>query len=206
MGLLVSFGSSSFIGNLIAGYSVTYRRAFRVGDRVKIGEHVGDVEVIRLQATHLRTPKGEEVVVPNSVIVSTDVLNYSSRARGTGLVLHTTVGIGYEVPWRQVEAMLIEAAGRTAGLLREPAPFVLEQDLGDFSVTYEINAHCDTPQLMPALYAELHRNILDVFNEYGVQIMTPAYEGDPREAKVVPRDRWFAAPASASRRDAQVTS
>ncbi len=183
LGLLVSFGSSAFIGNLIAGYSVTYRRAFRVGDRVKIGEHVGDVEAIRMQATHLRTPKGEEVIVPNSLIVSTDVLNYSSRARDAGLVLHTTVGIGYEVPWRQVEAMLVEAAGRTVGLLREPAPFVLETNLGDFCVTYEINAHCSTPQLMPALYAGLHRNILDVFNEYGVQIMTPAYEGDPPEAK-----------------------
>jgi small-conductance mechanosensitive channel len=112
-----------------------------------------------------------------------------------GLILHTTLGIGYETPWRQVEAMLIEAAHRTAGLLREPPPFVLQQALRDFCVTYEINAYCNAPQAMVRLYTELHRNILDVFNEYGVQIMTPAYEGDPEQPKVVPREQWFTAPA-----------
>jgi small-conductance mechanosensitive channel len=183
------------MGNYIAGYSLTYRRPFRLGDRVKIGTHVGDVERVRLLVTHLRTPKNEEVVVPNSQILNAEVINFSSMARERGLILHTTVGIGYETPWRQVEAILMEAAARTPGLRREPAPFVLQNALGDFCVTYEINAYCDTPQAMPELYTELHRNILDGFNEYGVQIMTPAYESDPRQPKVVPKEDWYAAPA-----------
>jgi small-conductance mechanosensitive channel len=183
------------MGNFIAGYSMTYRRAFKVGDRVKIGEHIGDVEQMGLMVTHLRTPKNEIVVVPNSMILANEVINYSSKARESGLILHTPVGIGYETPWRQVEAMLLEAAVRTPGLRREPAPFVLQTGLGDFCVTYEINVCCDTPKAMAALYTELHRNILDVFNEYGVQIMTPAYEGDPEQAKIVPPEQWYAAPA-----------
>ncbi len=195
MGIIFSLGSSSLIGNLIAGYSMTYRRAFRIGDRVKIGEHTGDVERMRVLVTHLRTLKNEELVVPNSTILGAEVVNYSSMARERGLILHTTVGIGYETPWRQVEAMLLEAATRTSGLLREPAPFVLQKELGDFCVTYEVNVYCRNPEAMEAHYTELHRNILDVFNEYGVQIMTPAYEGDPSEPKVVPRDQWYAAPA-----------
>ena len=195
VGIIFSLGSSSLIGNLIAGYSMTYRRAFRIGDLVRIGDHLGAVERTRMLVTHLRTPKNEEVVVPNSTILGAEVVNFSSMAKERGLILHTTVGIGYETPWRQVEAMLLEAARRTAGLRQEPAPFVLQKSLGDFCVTYEINVYCDTPRAMPALYSELHRNILDVFNEYGVQIMTPAYEGDPDEPKVVPREQWYSAPA-----------
>ncbi len=198
IGVIFSLGSSSLIGNIIAGYSMTYRRAFKVGDRVKIGEHVGDVAQMRLLVTHLRTPKNEEVVVPNSVILGAEIVNFSSLAHERGLILHTTVGIGYETPWRQVEAMLAEAGARTPGLLREPPPFVLQKSLGDFCVTYEINVYCDVPQQMAVLYTELHRNILDVFNEYGVQIMTPAYEGDPERPKVVPKEEWYAAPAKPS--------
>ena len=91
--------------------------------------------------------------------------------------------------------MLLKAAARTPGLLKEPPPFVLQTALGDFCITYEINGYCDTPGAMPELYAELHRNILDTFNEYGVQIMTPAYERDPVQPKIVPMDQWYAAPA-----------
>jgi small-conductance mechanosensitive channel len=195
MGIIFSLGSSSLIGHIIAGYSMTYRRAFRLGDRIKIGQHIGDVETMRLLVTHLRTSKNEEVVVPNSTILNAEVVNYSSMARNRGLILHTTVGIGYETPWRQVEAMLLEAAARTPGMQREPPPFVLQTALGDFCVTYEINVYCDTPQKMPEHYAELHRHILDVFNEYGVQIMTPAYESDPSQPKIVPKEQWYAAPA-----------
>jgi small-conductance mechanosensitive channel len=162
---------------------------------VKIGETMGDVEEIGVSVTRLRTPKNEEVVIPNSSILNGEVKNYSTLAREKGLVLHTTVGIGYETPWRQVEAMLLLAAERTPGLLRDPAPFVLHTSLGDFCVTYEINVHCDAPREMARLYTALHRSILDVFNEYGVQIMTPAYEGDPERPKVVPREEWYAEPA-----------
>jgi small-conductance mechanosensitive channel len=195
IGVMFSLGSSSVIGNMIAGYTMTYRRVFKTGDRVKIGEHVGDVEQVRILVTYLRTPKNEVVAIPNSTILNGEVVNYSTLAQKEGLILHTTVGIGYETPWRQVEGMLLEAAARTPGLLREPPPFVRQQSLGDFCVTYEINAYCADPQVMFALYSELHRNILDVFNEYGVQIMVPAYEGDPERPKLVPPEKWYAPPA-----------
>ena len=196
-GVMLSLGSSSIIANLIAGYTMIYRRAYRVGDRVRIGDVLGDVTAVRLQVTNIRTPKNEDVVVPNSVVLGSEVTNYSAYAREHGLILHTTVGIGYETPWRQVEAMLLMAAERTEGILREPQPFVLQKQLGDFCVTYEINAHCSDAQRMGPLYSALHRNILDVFNEYNVQIMTPAYEGDPEVPKVVPKEQWYSAPAAA---------
>ena len=195
LGIVFSLGSSSAIANIVAGYSLTYRRAFKVGDRVKIGAVFGDVTTMRLQVTHVRTPKNEEVIVPNSTILNQEVVNYSSLARTHGLILHTTVGIGYETPWRQVEAMLLLAAERTPGVLRDPKPFVHHTSLGDFAVNYEINVPCADPQAMASLYTELHRQILDVFNEYGVQIMTPAYEGDPEQPKLVPRDQWTPPPA-----------
>ena len=196
LGLLMSLGAASMVANSLAGYALIYRRAFKVGDRIKVGEVTGDVVAMRQQVTHLRTPKNEEVTIPSSAILGSHVVNYSSLARERGLILHTTVGIGYETPWRQVEAMLIEAAGRTQGLLRDPPPFVLQKSLGDFCITYEINVYTDHPQQMNALYSALHRNILDVFNEYRVQIMTPAYEGDPEKPKVVAKADWFTPPAS----------
>ncbi len=118
------------------------------------------------------------MIVPNSQILNSEIVNFSSLAQERGLILHTTVGIGYEMPWRQVEAMLLMAVDRTPGLLQDPPPFVLHRKLGDFAVDYEINAYCRNAREMLPIYTALHRNILDVFNEYGVQIMTPAYRGD----------------------------
>ena len=195
LGVLFSLGSSSLLANIIAGYTMAYRRAFHVGDRIKVGDLMGDVVQIGLMVTHMRSVKNEELVVPNSLILNSNVINYSSLGRRQGLILHTAVGIGYETPWRQVEAMLLMAAERTLGLLREPAPFVLQLSLTDFAVTYELNVYCDQPGEMDRLYTELHRCVLDVFNEYGVQIMTPAYIADPAEPKVVPPEQWFAKPA-----------
>ena len=125
-GLMLSLGASSAMASLIAGYTVTYRRAFRVGDRITVGEFTGEVSEVRLMVTHLRTAKNEEIVVPNSLVLQSHVVNYSKLAKTHGLILHTTVSIGYETPWRQVEAMLLTAAERTGGLLSEPPPFVLE--------------------------------------------------------------------------------
>jgi small-conductance mechanosensitive channel len=196
MGVVFSLGSSSVISNIIAGYLMTYRRDFKVGDRVKVGDVIGDVIATRLQVTHILTLKHEEVTIPNSQILSGNVMNFCSMAETKGLILHTSVGIGYETPWRQVEAMLLQAAERTPGLLREPRPFILLNGLGDFAVNYELNVFCANPHEMPSTYTELHRHILDVFNEYGVQIMTPAYRADTPEPKIVPREQWYAAPAS----------
>src|SRR5262249_44206022 len=148
IGIIFSLGSSTAMANLIAGYMLTYRRAFKIGDRVKIGDVVGEVLEMRLQATHLRSFKNEEVVIPNSQSLGSHVLNYSSLAPANGLILHTEIGIGYETPWRQVEAMLLMAAGRTAGILQDPRPFVLERNLGDFAVTYELNAYCRSANAM----------------------------------------------------------
>jgi len=196
MAVLASVGSPAIVANIFAGYSLTYRRAFKLGDRIKVDDVIGDVMEMRLMVTHLRTPKNEEVIIPNSELLNSTVINYSSLARKGGLILHTAVGIGYEVPWRQVEAMLLEAARRTPDLLTEPKPFVLQTALGDFAVTYELNVLSDKPLQMPATYSALHRNIQDVFNEYGVQIMTPNYENDPEQPKIVPKDQWYTAPAA----------
>jgi small-conductance mechanosensitive channel len=145
--------------------------------------------------THLRTIKNEEIIVPNSMIVNSHVINYSSLAREKGLILHTTVTIGHDAPWRQVHALLLMAAEKTPGLLREPAPFVLQTSLDDFYISYELNVYTDQPQEMARIYSELHRNIQDAFNEYGVEIMSPSYWSDPNQPKVVPKDRGYASPA-----------
>jgi len=196
LGVLFSLGSTSVISNVIAGYTMTYRRAFRIGDWVKIGDTVGDVTEMRVLVTHLRTPKNEEVVIPNSTILNGEVTNYSTMARDQGLILHTTVGIGYDVPWRQVEAMLLLAAENTEGLLKEPKPFIRQKSLADYAVNYELNAYCGDASRMIELYTDMHRNIQDVFNENGVQIMSPAYKEDPAEPKIVPKERWYTPPAT----------
>ena len=201
LGVLLSLGSTSVISNIIAGYTMTYRRAFKVGDKVKIGETIGEVTEVRLLVTNLMSLKNEKIVMPNSTILNSEVINYSILAREQGLILHTSVGIGYDVPWRQVEAMLLEAADRTDGLLKQPAPFVLQQALTDFSVTYEINVYCNDDSGIARKYTALHRNIQDVFNENNVQIMSPNYVADTAEPKVVPPEAWYAPPATAPNSD-----
>ena len=195
LGLLVSLGSSSFVSNVIAGLTMTYMRAFKIGDRVKIEDFTGDVVETSLQVTHLRTPKNEIISVPNSKVINSHVINYTGMAREKGLILHTTVGVGYDAPWRQVRAMLLLAAERTPGVLKEPAPFVFQKTLGEFCITYELNAYTSKPQFMGKIYSDLHKNILDNFNEYQVQIMTPSYEGDREVPAIVQKDKWYAAPA-----------
>jgi small-conductance mechanosensitive channel len=195
LGVLVSLGSTSVIGNLVAGIMVVYMRSFHVGDIIKVGEEFGRVVETDVLATRLRTPKNVEITIPNSTMISSNVINFSQRAREDGLILHTEVTIGYNTAWRQVHAMLLRAAARTSGLLKEPAPFVLQRELGNFAVAYQINGYTHEPERMQRIYSELHRNILDEFNEFGVEIMTPSYEGDRPEPAVVPRDQWYAAPA-----------
>ena len=195
VGVLLSLGAQSAVSNIVAGFALTYRRAFRVGDRVRIADFDGDVLETRLQVTSLRTIKNEEIIVPNSMILNSHVINYSAKARERGLILHTAVTIGYDTPWRQVHAMLLMAARKTSGLLVEPEPFVLQKSLDDFYVTYELNVYTDKPEKMVVFYSELHQNILDVFNEYGVQIMSPNYVADRAESAIVTKEHWYAPPA-----------
>ena len=175
LGVLFSLGSTSTIANVMAGLSITYMRAFKIGDRVRIGDTVGDVIDQSLLVTHVRTIKNEDITVPNSMVLSTHIVNYSARAREGGLILHTSVTIGYDAPWRTVHELLIEAARKTPTILVEPKPFVLQTALNDFYVTYELNAYTDDPQQMANTYSTMHRYIQDTFNEAGVEIMSPHY-------------------------------
>ena len=186
IGLIFSLGSTSFISNMMAGLTMTYRGAYREGDWVRIGDEEGQVEAMRMMIMRLRTRKNESITIPNSVILNANVTNYSAQEKSEGLIVHTEVGIGYDVSWQQVEQFLLEAASRTRDLKPSPKPFVLEKALGDYSVTYELNAFCKVPEKLPAVYAELHRNILDVFHENNVQIMSPAYVADPEQPKIAP--------------------
>lgn len=175
LGLLLSLGSAAAIGNIIAGLVLTYMRPFRVGDRVKIADTVGDVIEKTLLVTRVRTIKNVDVTIPNGMVLGSHIINFSSAAQAHGLILHTSVTIGYDTPWKTVHDLLISAARATSHILETPEPFVLQTGLNDFNVTYEINAYTDQPNLMATIYAELHRNIQDKFNEAGVEIMSPHY-------------------------------
>jgi small-conductance mechanosensitive channel len=175
MGVLISLASSSALSNMIAGIVLTYTGAFRLGDRVRLNDSFGDIIETSLLATRVRTIKNEYITIPNSVVLNSSTINYS-RSEGTlGLILHTTVTIGYDAPWRKVHDLLIEAALATHGILKQPAPFVWQTALNDFYVTYEINAYTDTPPDMIDIYAELHARIQDAFYAAGVEIMSPHY-------------------------------
>ncbi len=175
LGLLVSLSSSSALSNIIAGTILTYTRAFRVGDIVRIGETFGEVTVKRLLATHMRTYKNVVVSIPNSLILTAQVLNYTTLAAERGLVAHSSVTIGYDAPWRRVHELLIAAALRTEGVLTDPPPYVLQTALNDFSVSYEINAVVSSPVRLDRIYSALHANIQEAFNEADVEIMSPNY-------------------------------
>jgi small-conductance mechanosensitive channel len=175
MGVLFSLASSSAISNMIAGIVLTYTRAFRLGDRVKLGGAFGDIVETTLLATHVRTIKNEEITIPNSIALGSTVTNYSRMAGTSGLILHTSVTIGYDAPWRKVHDLLIEAALATPGVLNEPRPFVWQTALNDFYVTYEINAYTASPRDMIDTYAALHSRIQDAFYAAGVEIMSPHY-------------------------------
>ncbi len=175
LGVLVSLGSTSSISNIVAGVVLTYMRPFQLGDRVKIADTVGDVIAKELLVTRVRTIKNVDVTIPNAMVLGSHIINYSSSATDRGLILNTSVTIGYDAPWRKVHELLIAAAGATQHIMKEPAPFVLQTSLDDFFVTYEINAYTDQPNKMAVIYAELHQNIQDKFNEGGVEIMSPHY-------------------------------
>ena len=175
VGVLISLGSSSAISNIVAGIMLTYTRAYRLGDRVKIADTVGDVIEISSLVTRIRTIKNVDITVPNSMVLGSHITNFSSSAQEYGLILHTTVTIGYDAPWRTVHELLISAARATSNILEHPEPFVLQTSLDDFYVSYQINAFTDKPMVMANTYSELHQNIQEKFNEGGVEIMSPHY-------------------------------
>lgn len=175
LGVLISFGSSSAISNIVAGVILTYTRAFRIGDRVQIGETTGDVVESNLLVTRIKTIKNVDITVPNSMVLGSHITNFSSSSQEYGLILHSTVTIGYDAPWRTVHELLIAAALATNNILQHPEPFVLQTSLNDFYVSYQINAYTNKPSIMAGTYSELHQNIQEKFNEGGVEIMSPHY-------------------------------
>lgn len=175
VGLIVSLGSSTVIGNIIAGLVITYMRPFKMGDRIKLNDTIGNIIEKTPLVTRIRTPKNEVVTVPNSFIMSSHTVNYSTSAREYGLIIHTEVSIGYDIPWRRVNPLLIEAALNTPGVVDDPRPFVLETSLSDWYPVYQINAYIKDANRMSQIYSDLYQNIQDKFNEAGIEIMSPHY-------------------------------
>ncbi|WP_298536867.1 mechanosensitive ion channel family protein [uncultured Algibacter sp.] len=174
IGALISFGSTSAIANIIAGIVITYMRPFQIGDRVKIDSIVGDVIEKTILVTRIRTTKREDVTIPNAKILVGTIVNYSNE-NNNALILHTTVTLGYDLPWETANQLLLEAAAKTTLIEKDPKPFVLQTSLDDFYVSYELNAYTLQPRKMPLIYSEMHKNILTVFNQAGVEILSPSY-------------------------------
>jgi small-conductance mechanosensitive channel len=176
LGVLLSLGSTSAVANVVAGIVITYTRAFKIGDRVKISNTEGDVIERSAFVTRVRTPKNVEVSIPNASVLSNHIINFSAQAKQAGLTLHTAVTIGYDVPWTRVHELLLQAASQTERIEKEPAPYVLQTALNDFYVEYELNATTREPGLKQRTYSDLHANILNAFAEAGVEILSPHYE------------------------------
>jgi small-conductance mechanosensitive channel len=193
-GLIVSLGSAGIANQLMSGVTLIYSRAMTVGDFVQVGDVQGTVTVMNLLSIKIRTSLGQEVAIPNAVVVGQSTINYSALAPAGGVYLHTQVKVGYDAPWRQVRALLLQAAARTPQIRRMPAPRVIQRGLDDFAVRYSLVCCVNTPSDRTTALDELHANIQDAFNEQGIQIMTPAYEGDPARPKTVPKERWYPPP------------
>ena len=173
LGLLVSLGSSGAIANIVAGLSLTYMRAFKVGDRVRISDAEGDVIDRTTFVTQIRTPKNVEVTIPNAMVMSNHIINFSGHEEHPYLILHTTVTIGFDVDWRRVHELMIEAAREVEGVEEDPAPFVLQTSLDDFYVHYELNVHTRSTRGMDRVYSELHAKLQDRFHAEGIEIASP---------------------------------
>lgn len=175
LGVLFTFGSSGSLSNIVAGLVLTYMRLFKLGDRVKIGEVTGDIIEKSLLVTRIRTVKNEIISIPNSTVMNSHTINYTSDSVEKGLILHTTVTIGYDVPWKKMHEALLAAADRTNFILKDPKPFVLQTSLDDFYVSYQINAYTKESNKQANIYSDLHANIQDCCNEAGIEIMSPHY-------------------------------
>lgn len=175
VGLIVSLGSSTVIGNIIAGLVITYMRPFKLGDRIKLNDTTGNVIEKTPLVTRIRTPKNEVVTIPNAFIMSSHTVNFSQSARDYGLIIHSEVSVGYDIPWRKTHQLLVEAALNTPGVVDDPRPFVLETSLQDYYPVYQVNAYIKDANQLAQVYSDLHQNIQDRFNEEGIEIMSPHY-------------------------------
>ncbi|TNF43267.1 MAG: mechanosensitive ion channel family protein, partial [Cytophagales bacterium] len=178
VGVIFSLGSSSAITNMIAGLVITYMRPFKPGDRIKIADVQGDVVEKTILVTRIKTPKNEIITIPNSSVLTGNTINYSLQAEGQGLILYTSVTLGYDIPWRKIHETLIEAALATEYIEKDPKPFVLQTSLDDFYVSYQINAYTKQPNKQAIIYSHLHQNIQDCCQKYGIEIMSPHYRAN----------------------------
>ncbi|VVE87028.1 mechanosensitive ion channel family protein [Pandoraea bronchicola] len=197
LGLMVTLGSSGIVNQLMSGMVVIYSRALKKGDLVSIGDATGVVVSIDALSVKIVNLAHESLTIPNAVVVASTVRNFSTQGREQGVAISTTITIGYDCPWRQVHAMLIEAAGQTPQVAAQPAPYVLQRALSDFYVEYEVFATLRDPTTRFAAISALHENIQDVFNRYGVQIMSPHFQTQPHAALTIPPEHWYPAPARA---------
>lgn len=195
VGLMLSLGSAGMVGQVVGGLVVVYSRAFRTGEYVRIGEYEGEIKEIGILSTKMLTLKQEEITIPNAVLVGSTTVNFSRHTGGGGSILTTSVTIGYDVPWRQVHGLLLLAAERTSGVLPDPPPRVLQRSLSDFYVEYQLLFRIKRPEQRYLILSELHGQIQDAFNEYGVQIMSPHFETQPDTTIVVPESDWRKPPA-----------
>ncbi len=190
IGVVVSLGSTSVVGNVMAGLVMTYMRPFRIGDYIRYDDTEGEVIEKTMLVTRIRTRKNEIVTIPNSNMMSSQTSNFTLSAQRYGVIVHTKITIGYDEPWHKIESLLLEAADRTDGIKKDPKPFVRITTLDDFYVEYEINGCTDRAKTMPVVYSTLHQNILDTMHDAGVEIMSPHIEAHRRDIPVqIPQDK-----------------
>jgi small-conductance mechanosensitive channel len=199
LGVMVTVGSTGLVNQIMSGFMITYSRSLRIGDFVRIGSDEGTVEHLGILSVKIRNIWGEEITIPNAVVVTQTTTDYARGGAAGAVFTRTSVTIGYDTPWRQVHSLLLTAAERTNGLRRTPKPTVLQTSLADFYVEYTLLVNLERQELRAVTMDKLHANIQDLFNEYGVQIMSPHYWQDPSRPKVVAQQDWFTPPARADR-------
>ncbi len=194
-GFMITLGSAGIVNQLMSGMVLVYSRALRRGDLVSVGETTGVVTELSTLSVKLMTLQKEEITIPNAVVVGNNIRNFTRQAGDAGSLMSTSVTIGYDTPWRQVHALLINAAKRTPGLAATPEPYVLQRALSDFYVEYELFVHCPEPMRRATILSVLHAEILDEFNTWGVQIMSPHYRMQPEGVVLVNKENWYTRPA-----------
>lgn len=196
-GLMLTLGSTGVMTHAMSGLVLIYSRALRKGDWIRLADNEGQVSEIGVLATKILTRENYIVTVPNAVVVGGKIINLSAESADGGVNLTTSVTIGYDTPWRQVHALLELAARRTSGVDQQIAPVVRKLGLLDWYTSYELQVRLLPTTKLPDGRNALHSSIIDVFNEFGVQIMSPNFVMQPKAAVVVPQEAWYAAPAVA---------
>lgn len=191
VGVMISLGSAGLVNQIMSGLVVVYSRALKPSDFVQVADDFGIVTDVGMLSTKIVTRKKELITIPHAVLVAAKTVNYSRHAAEGEAKVGTTVTIGYDAPWRQVHALLLQAADYTTGVRKEPAPRVWQKALANFYVEYELVVSLDHPDERVPILSELHMHIQDAFNDAGVQIMSPAFESQPEKKVIVPKSQWF---------------